>query len=80
MDTDYHNIVDIEGNIINKDQQIIVGNDVWIGCRSMILKGSFIPQKSIIAAGSLISGKMEEESCIYTSEKKILKRQIAWYR
>ncbi len=80
MDTDYHTIVDNEGKTINKDRPIIVGNDVWIGCRSTVLKGSNIPQKSIIAAGSLISGKMEEDSCIYTSDKKILKKQIAWYR
>lgn len=79
MDTDYHYITDNDGNVINKEKSIVIGDDVWIGCRSMILKGTTIPSKSIIAAGALIAGKMEEESCIYSSNRRILKRNVIWH-
>lgn len=80
MDTDYHQINDDEGRVINEDKPIIIGDEVWIGCRSTILKGTTIPSKSVIAAGSLVAGKMEEENCIYSSNRKIIKRNIDWHR
>ena len=80
MDTDYHHITDDEGRVINDEKPIIIGDEVWVGCRSTILKGTTIPSKSVIAAGSLVAGKMEEENCIYTSNRKIIKRNIDWHR
>lgn len=78
MDTDYHKILDLSGQIINQDKSIIIGDKVWVGCRSTILKGSVIPHNSIIAAGSIISGKLEKENSIYTSDKRLLKDNIYW--
>lgn len=78
MDTDYHDIHDESGARINKDKPIEVGDKVWIGCRSLILKGSYIPSNSVIAAGSTISGMLERENCIYSSNGKILKNNICW--
>jgi FkbM family methyltransferase len=40
-------------NIIHKP--VIIGNDVWIGRRVMILKGVNIGDRSIIAAGSVVT-------------------------
>lgn len=80
MDTDYHAITNEHGIVINEEKPIIVGDNVWIGCRTTILKGTSIPSSSIIAAGSVISGRMEEENCIYTTDKKTIKRSIAWQR
>ena len=78
MDTDFHRIFDLSGHLINQDKSIIIGDKVWVGCRSTLLKGSVIPSNSIIAAGSIISGKLEKENCIYTTEKRILKENIYW--
>lgn len=80
MDTDYHYITNSEGQVINKEKPIIIGNNVWIGCRTTILKGTTIPSKSVIAAGTLVACKMEEENCVYSSDGKILKRNIHWQR
>lgn len=80
LDTDYHTITDNEGNVLNEDKPIVISNDVWVGCRATVLKGTTIPSKSIIAAGSVVSGKMLEEGCIYSSDRKILKNCINWYR
>jgi len=36
-------------------EEIIIGNDVWIGANSVILKGVIIGDGSIIAAGSVVN-------------------------
>lgn len=80
MDTDYHEIYDEEKQLINIDKPISVGESVWIGCRSTILKGSIIPSNCVIAACSIISGELKKDGCIYSSNKKIIKEGICWER
>lgn len=57
-------IVDVSHGIekrstINKQpsfgQEIVIGSDVWIGARSIILKGVHIGDGSVIGAGSLVN-------------------------
>ena len=43
---------------------IIIGNDVWIGCSSQILAGVKIGEGAIIAAGSLINKDVESYSIV----------------
>lgn len=80
MDSDFHKILNDQGVVINGDRSIIIGDNVWIGCRSTILKGCKIPSNSVIAAGSIISGRMEKEGHIYTSNKSILGEFTKWER
>ena len=80
MDTDFHTITDEIGNILNSDEPIVISNHVWVGCRSTILKGTIIPRNSVIAAGSVITGKMSKENVIYTSCKRVLREDICWIR
>ncbi len=81
MDTDFHKILDEDGNQMNVDRGVVIGNHVWIGARSTVLKGACIPANSVVAAGSLFSGRKEEEYCIYAGRGKgldIVKRNIRW--
>lgn len=78
MDTDFHPIYDFDGEMqINLDRPIVIGKHVWIGCRSTVLKGSQIPNNSIIAAGSLVTKTLTDENCIYASNVK-LRSGIRW--
>ena len=79
MDTDSHSIYDEGGNLINPNRKVKIGNHVWMGCHCIILKGSTIPDGSIVAAGSVISKTITEENCII-SEKGIIKRNVTWDR
>lgn len=81
MDTDFHNISDSEGVIINPPSPIIIGNHVWVGCRCLILKGTIISSGSIIAANSTVSATLGEENSIYAgSPSRVIKRNISWKR
>jgi acetyltransferase-like isoleucine patch superfamily enzyme len=79
MDTDFHHLIDEMGNIINMPKRIIVGNNVWIGCRSLVLKGSIIPDNCVIGANSLVNRSLDCESCLYVGVPcKLQKKKISW--
>lgn len=80
MDTDLHRIQDPDGNIINPEKAIVIGDNVWIGCRATVLKGSSVPSNSVIAANSTVTGRMDKENCIYSSNRIVIKEDIHWQR
>ena len=45
MDHDAHGIFDDQGNRTNIEKDIIIGNNVWIGSNSIVLRGSTIIQQ-----------------------------------
>ncbi|RCK77759.1 MAG: Acetyltransferase [Ignavibacteriae bacterium] len=59
MDTDLH---PLPGQTETIDKPVIIGDNVWIGCRAIILKGVKIGNGAIIAAGSVITKDIPEYS------------------
>ena len=56
-----------------------IGNEVWICCDSTILKGSSIPDGSIIGAKSLVNKKFGKTNCLYAGNPASLKKEnISW--
>ena len=66
MDTDFHKITNNANTVINDPKPIIVGNNVWIGCRNTILKGVTVANNVIIAAGSIITKDISEPNTVVT--------------
>lgn len=63
----------VKDKLPKNDQPVIIENDVWIGARVIILKGSRIGTGSIIAAGAIVTGDIPPFS-IYYSKNKIKPR------
>lgn len=83
MDTDFHYILNADNIIINAPKAISIGNHVWIGCRSTILKGVSIADNNIISATSTITSNVMESNCIIGGHGKsvqIIKRNVEWKR
>ncbi len=80
IDTDVHHVLDIDENVVNSPKPIIFGNNIWIGCRSLILKGTQIRDNCVIAAASIISGKCTESDAIIGDKLEIIKKGIHWKR
>lgn len=79
MDIDFHKIKNIENNIINEPKDIFIGNNVWIGCRNTILKGSQILNNCVIGSNSLINKKFDKNNILIAGNPaKILKENIRW--
>jgi acetyltransferase-like isoleucine patch superfamily enzyme len=78
---DSHAIIDITKNIkINSAKDIIIGNHVWLGSRSTILKGVFIGDNAIIAAGSVVTKDVDSNSVAAGIPAKLVKRDVRWER
>lgn len=83
MDTDFHHVINSEGEIINAPRPIHIGNHVWIGCRNTILKGVTLPDNTIVSADSTITKSFSEPNCAIGGNGKdliVLKRGIDWTR
>lgn len=79
MDTDFHKIFDENEQLINHDKDINIGNNVWIGCRCLILKGSVIRNKSVVGANTFLSTSIEQENVIVGGNPaNIIKENIIW--
>ena len=79
MDTDSHIIKDNTGSIINYPKQITIGDNVWIGCRCLILKGAQIPDNCVIGADSIVNRLLENRNSLYAgSPVKLMKESITW--
>lgn len=74
-DSDNHEIPD--GRHI-KTRPVTIGNHVWIGMNSMILKGVTIGDGCIVAAGSVVNKSFPANCLIGGVPAKILKEHIQW--
>lgn len=79
MDTNFHKILDASGIIVNNNRPIKIGNNVWIGSNTTILKGTEIGQNNVVAAASVLSGqKILVSNQVVGSQGIILKEKISW--
>ena len=77
-DNDGHSIIGLDGKIINHPRDVIFGNNIWMGCNCLILKGAKISSDTIIAAGSRIGKNVGEPNSIISTDGVVLKRDIKW--
>ena len=77
---DSHSVLDSEtGERINPSKDIIVGNHVWVGNTVIVTKGTTIGSNSVVATGSVLTGKEFPENCaIGGNPAKVIKLGINW--
>lgn len=79
MDSDTHQILDINGKCINEDRPIRFGDKIWVGCNTTVLKGADIPSNCVIGANSVVCGRVfEENSIIIGNPAKCSKKIGCW--
>ncbi|MDR0681518.1 MAG: acyltransferase [Dysgonamonadaceae bacterium] len=78
---DSHSIIDNETKKrINFAQDIIVGNHVWIGANSIILKGAKIGDNSIVGINSIVTKAFPNNSIVSGIPAKVIKDKVDWVR
>lgn len=78
IDTDFHQILS-NNKVINQPAEIVIEDSVWIGCRTTILKGSYIASGCIIGASSVVTKKLNTCNSIYVGNPaRLSKENISW--
>lgn len=78
MDHDAHKIM-YEGVVSNEPSPVLIGSHTWIGFNSIILKGSSIPDNSIVAAGTIITKKFTNPNTVICGMPGMEKKKnISW--
>jgi acetyltransferase-like isoleucine patch superfamily enzyme len=79
FDTDFHPIApsDRRSAKLNlaKSKQITIGRNVFVGYRSVIMKGVAIGSNSVISAGTIIT-KDVDENTVVSSGEQVVKRNL----
>lgn len=79
--TDSHPIYDLDGKRINLAKSVVIGNHVWVGMQTLILKGSKVADGSVIGARSLVNKNLYSPNTIYVGGPiKTVKDGIIWKR
>lgn len=81
---DSHSIIDLAlGERINHAKDVVIGNHVWCGAHSSILKGANIPEEVVVATRSIVTdngGGYSQNTIIGGSPAKTIKENITWER
>jgi len=76
MDSDFHIIWPphkrFYSNTAKYDKAVVIGNNVWVGMNSIILKGVTIGENSVIGAGSVVSTDIPENVIAAGNPAKIV--------
>lgn len=60
FDSDFHKVMDEEGNQTNQPKPMMIGDHVWIGLGAIILRGSQIGDGAVISAGAVVMGRIKK--------------------
>ncbi|MCI8516235.1 MAG: acyltransferase [Hungatella sp.] len=74
---DYQNLLKYGKNNLNGEvehKRVQIGDDVWIGANSCIMKGVVIGSRSVIAAGSVVTKNVPEDVIVAGNPAKVIKR------
>lgn len=81
LDTDAHRIFDAAGRQLNAGAPITIGNAVWIGSRSQVLKGVRLADGVVVAAASNVTRSVDTPNVVVGGNPaKVIRENIRWRR
>ena len=79
--TDSHPIFNENNEILNRGKEVIIGNMVWLGEGTTILKGVSIANGCVVGAKSLVTKNIREIGSVSAGiPSKVIKKNIIWGR
>lgn len=69
-DSDFHDIFNEEGRIMNCSEEVIIGDHVWLCTNVSVLKGSKITENSVVPFGTIVK----------KNKSSFIKLNIKWNR
>lgn len=78
--TDSHPIINDKGDVINTSLPIKIGNHVWLGKGSKVLKGVTIGDNAIVGMGSTVTKDITAATISVGTPAKIVHSGVNWIR
>jgi acetyltransferase-like isoleucine patch superfamily enzyme len=78
IDTDFHHIYYPDGTQNELTAPIRIGNKVWIGCNTTILKGVTIGDNAVIGANTLVNRDVPPNCLAVGNPMRIIQEGIDW--
>ncbi|TVP78086.1 MAG: hypothetical protein EA353_09030 [Puniceicoccaceae bacterium] len=80
--SDMHSILDIaSGQRVNEDQTVSIGDHVWLGEATQVMKGAEIGSDCVIGAGSLVLGHLAGQGRVYAGRPaREVRSGVTWDR
>lgn len=77
---DFHTVFDVNtGRVLNFNDDIVVGNHVWLATGCMLLKGANIADNSVVGARSIVNKKFDKPNVVIAgAPAKIVKENVNW--
>ncbi|MEC4885096.1 MAG: acyltransferase [Scytonema sp. PMC 1070.18] len=76
--TDSHSILNAEGERINPDESIEIGDRVWLTRQVMVLKGAIIGHDVVIGPRSIITKNIPPNTLAIGIPAKVVRTGITW--
>jgi maltose O-acetyltransferase len=76
MDSDFHQVWPPELRNVYDDTQdadVIIGDNVWLGARVIVLKGVHVGENSVIAAGSIVTRSIPANAVAAGNPARVVK-------
>jgi len=78
MDDDYHHVA-IDGQQEGPTRSpITIQDHVWIGARTIVLKGVTVGSGSVVAAGTVVTRDVPPNTLVGGSPMRILRENVSW--
>ena len=78
QDTDFHPVLDDNGQPKPISKPIHIGNKVWICAKATILKGVTIGDGAIVAAGAVVTKDVPAYSLVAGNPTRVIKENVVW--
>lgn len=76
------NILDRDYHAFESDSEVtkrvVIEDRVWIGARSIVLKGVTIGEGAVVAAGSVVTKSVPPKCLVAGNPAKVIKENISW--
>lgn len=79
-DSDFHQVMDTAGNIINYSAPVTIGDHVWLATNTMVLKDSKIDAGAMIGANSVVNGNIPANTMYYIKNTPVTRENYGTWK